>query len=639
MADTFTYEEAAGPVGGKFSYEEAAKKPEKDFSGYDVPYAAPPPLPMENAPGVHRGTILPFASDDQGKLVTTPGGWPRLYTPEILRSPIRGAVAGGQEALGERPVNDPSVRADINAAATLGAGSSPVSAVRAVSPPPEPMRPLYELVSRITGEDISKNTGALRIVKRLEQDQSAGGPTAQDMIDLINATPEKPMTLADVGGENALALAGKVTRAPGPSRQTMTKALNDRDMGAGARLSGDVNAGIGAGSSYDAATTLGDARRTAAAPAYDKAYQHPAINPDAMKQDGDIGSLLPRPSMRAGMANARKIAAEEGRDMNVLGIDLDEQGEPFFTKVPSWQTLDYVKRGVDNVVEQYRDKVTGKLVLDTYGRAAEETRHNFRSVLRDLNPDYGKALDTYSGPSTSLDALRAGQDFLRQRPEEIIRRMATLGSGDKEFYKIGAADALRTALAKKGIAADETRAIIKSQYMRDQLRPLFNDDASYDRFVKSVEAEGRMFGTKNSILGNSKTAAREIEDQSPELQTLGNASRTVKSVAEGSWMRAMAHGMETVRSFGQTKDPAINAEIARFLSTDLSDANAQGRMKALKTMLDAIGPAEPPRSQYAPPGYRGAVPFMVIHPSPLDGATAGDQSDPTLSGATNGITQ
>ena len=98
------------------------------------------------------------------------------------------------------------------------------------------------------------------------------------------------------------------------------------------------------------------------------------MNPET----GAIGTLLPRPSMRAGMANAMKIATEEGRNPNVLGIDLNAQGEPVFTRVPSWQTLDYLKRGLDNVVEQYRDKATGKLVLDTYGRAAKLTRQQFR---------------------------------------------------------------------------------------------------------------------------------------------------------------------------------------------------------------------------------------------------------------------
>ena len=110
---------------------------------------------------------------------------------------------------------------------------------------------MYEFVSRITGEDISKNAGALRIVRRLEQDQKAGGPTAQDMIDLLNETPEKPQNVMDVGGENVRALGGNVARAPGPGRQTMTSALNERDMGAGTRLAGDVNAGIGEGSACD----------------------------------------------------------------------------------------------------------------------------------------------------------------------------------------------------------------------------------------------------------------------------------------------------------------------------------------------------------------------------------------------------
>ena len=44
----------------------------------------PPPLPMPYEPGVHRGSFLPFASDDKGNLITTKSGSPKLYMPEFL---------------------------------------------------------------------------------------------------------------------------------------------------------------------------------------------------------------------------------------------------------------------------------------------------------------------------------------------------------------------------------------------------------------------------------------------------------------------------------------------------------------------------------------------------------------------------
>ena len=590
-----------------------------DLAAWKQSRAADTSVPFIDGPGVTRGAILPFLKDESGLHLAMPG---------FLAQPIRGVVKGAQEMLGERPVGDPRAAEDVLAAAMLGVTPSPAPLVTSVAAKQEAFRPLYEFVSRVTGEDISSNPGALRVVKRLEQDRKAGGPTAQDMIDLLNSAPDAPQTLLDVAGKNVRGLAGKVARAPGPSGQVIEGALNERDLGAGNRLSASVNAGLGEGSAYDAAVTLHDLRKTAAAPAYEAAYAHPPINPDLLKPEGAIGALMPRPSMRAGMSNALRIAAEEGRDPSVLGIDLDAQGEPFFTRVPNWQTLDYVKRGLDDVVEKYRDTTTGRLVLNTYGNAANDTRALFRTTLRDLNPSYAKALDSYSGPSTSIDALRAGQGFLHQRPEEIARRIKEFGEGDREFYKMGAADTLRIAVAKKGVHADETKAVLNSQYMRDQLRPLFETDEAFSTFIKSIEAEGRMFNSRYDVLGNSRSAARLVEDATPELDALEHGVKAGMYAHAGFMPGALSRTWEAIRSLQARGDPAINEQIARILTAPLSEEGAAGRLRELRKILDAAKDAPPPGprvSTYrktgplAPQLLRGlypSSPAAAIHPPP-----------------------
>lgn len=475
------------------------------------------------------------------------------------------------------------------------------------------LNPLIRYVQGIAGPKALDSAAAKEVLRRIAQDAKAGGPTAQDMLDIVNAAPSKPLTLADVGGENVLATAGRMARAPGESRQVMTNFLNDRDMAAGPRLVADVDSAFGGGSAYDAATALNQSRMIAARPHYEAAYEHPAINPDLLKPEGQIGVMLSRPSMRAGMANARKIAAEEGRDVNTLGIDLDAQGEPKFTKVPSWQTLDYVKRGLDDVVESYRDKTTGRLVLDTFGRAADATRTEFRNTVKGLNPEYAKALEAYSGPSQSIDALKAGQGFLRQRPEEITRRLATLSEGDREFYKLGAADTLRQAVAKKGVEGDEAKAIMRSQYMRDQLRPLFDTDAAYNRFVNSVAAEGRMFGTRFNVLRGSQTAARVAEDRSPETEAFAHAARGALNIAHGNWLGAGVNAVKSALSLGRAPDTELNAAIAKILTMPIRQPGSAGR-----DLLENFGLYLPTTRNYLMEGARRAAPVVA----PIAGATA-----------------
>ena len=575
-------------------------------------------------PGTEYGSVLPFSKDASGI---------HLAWPEAVRSPVRGMLDMAARATHPEAANAP-MSSDELSAVSLGVGggmTSEMNAGRGVAPAKvaaeaiagkstDTLRPMYDLVSKVLGKDIEKDPAAMQIVARLERDATAGGPKAEDIIELVNKTPEKPLTLSDVGGRNVLGLAGKVARAPGESAETMSNFLNPRDMEAGVRLARDVDKGIGEGSAYDAAAALQKARTVAARPIYEQAYQYRPLNPDEMMPEGQIGALLDRPSMKAGMANARKIAAEEGRDMNTLGIDLNAQGEPFFTKVPSWQTLDYVKRGVDNVVEQYRDKTTGKLVLDTYGNAADATRTDFRTTLIFLNPKLAEAYEAYSGPSQSLDAIKAGQSFLRQRPEEIARRLQKMLANDKEFYKLGAADTLRQAVAKKGVDGDEAKAILRSQYMRDQLHPLFEDEAAYDRFVSSVEAEGRMFGTRYDVLKNSQTAARQMEDFSPESEAAALGARSAAHAVHGNLLSAGAAALKSLAAFRSMKDPAINADIARYLTTPMTGGATAERLNALKSVI--LDRALNPQSRPNVPGpVNNALSQMTRQP--MGGANIG----------------
>jgi hypothetical protein len=451
------------------------------------------------------------------------------------------------------------------------------------------MRPIHEFVERVTGKKASDTPGAMAVIKRMETDARNGGPTAQDMIDLANATPGKPLTLADLGGPEVMALAGRVARARGgDGRSKLTNFLNQRDRNAGQRLAADVNSDVQRGSAYDMGKALDGARKQAARPAYEKAYAQLPINPDEMQPNGRIGALMNRPVFRAGMKNAIKISAEEGVPLTTLGVDLDAQGEPFFTAVPTWRTLDYVKRGMDDVIEEFRSDVTGRLKLNTYGRAADATRTDYRNALRDLNKELGAAYDVYSGPSTSLDAMHAGQDFLNRSPEEIADRIKNFGAGDREFYKVGAADTLRTRLEKKGIHADEAKAIIGNPYMARQLRPLFDSDAAYQRFINSVMAEGRMFGSRYEILGGSQTAARRAEDHSPEIEALVHAARMGLHLKGGNLHAAGRAFLATRNALDSMRIPRENSGIADILTTPLATGATHARMADFKNFMAAL---------------------------------------------------
>ncbi len=145
------------------------------------------------------------------------------------------------------------------------------------------------------------------VLRKIAQSAKGGGPTAQDMLDLHNLTPSKPLALVDLGDENVLALGGKMARSPGAARQTMTNFLNARDEGAGTRLSGDVDQALGSGSAYDMGKSMSAARAVASAPKYQIAFAEPVSLADVRP----VHRFIVSPTGQKALEKALVTIAEE----------------------------------------------------------------------------------------------------------------------------------------------------------------------------------------------------------------------------------------------------------------------------------------------------------------------------------------
>jgi hypothetical protein len=69
-----------------------------------------------------------------------------------------------------------------------------------------------------------------------------------------------------------------------------------------------------------------------------------------------------------------------------------------------------------------------------------------------------------------------------------------------------------------GSSADESKAIMKNPWTRDQLRPIFRSKADFNGFVDAVTAEQQMFRANVATRGGSQSAERVATDkQNAEL--------------------------------------------------------------------------------------------------------------------------
>jgi hypothetical protein len=208
------------------------------------------------------------------------------------------------------------------------------------------------------------------------------------------------------------------------------------------------------------------------------------------------------------------------RDTSVSAGQFDYQSPPpeaYGQKevaAPTWQTFDYIKRGLDDVVEGYRDPTSGKLNLDTQGRAVNNTLRDFLSRVDQANSDYAAARAAYAGPASMKEALNTGNDALNWPANQIRARVSNMSQAEKDQFWLG----MRSALAQKAAEANDgvnvVRTLVGSGAKRDALAEAAGGKANLENFMRSLEREQQMNVTYNKVTGGSTTAGNLLENQS-----------------------------------------------------------------------------------------------------------------------------
>lgn len=401
-----------------------------------------------------------------------------------------------------------------------------------------------------------------------------------------------PMALGDTG-ENARGLLAASARASGIGRTVVRDALEDRQSQLADRITGHIERDLGpVANPHQVADDLMTTARDNAGPLYDAAYARPGAQTFGDK----VAPLLQRPSMRKAIGKAYRIAQEEGRDPETLGFQHDPvTGETTLTKVPSWQTLDYVKRGLDDVIEGYRDTTTGKLHLDTEGRAINNTKNSFLKAFDAANPDYASARQAWSGPVSGISAMNLGRKALNMTGDDLEARMRDMTDSEKQLFGLGIRRAMAETVQAKGDTADIVNALVGTGKKRAMLARAFGDRKQFQRFVDTLgqEREGwRSF--KQALLG-SPTAANAQDDSALQTATIAADLMTTGLPVATSMRYALKFGVgklgekakQQVAALLSNTDPAAIRELAAELRTK---ADQRGiRVRRLNNVTRAIG--------------------------------------------------
>ncbi len=451
------------------------------------------------------------AAGRAGEALTRGGG----IGGDMFYGAARGASEGGAEG------------AVIGA---LGAGAGNVIGRTVIAPA---VRLGASGAARAAGSSIPSVTRAEgRVARYLPEEAPA-------MLDEAAST-NTPMMLADTSPKMR-ALAGSVSRRSPEAYEVAENALRPRALGQADRAMEAIETNLGGvDNPIEVSEALMKKASDDAAPLYEAFRAQPARSSPKLK------ALLDRPAGKAALTRAQEIAADEGVDPKTWGIDLNELGELAVVQDLSPQTLDYIKRGLDDVVEAKgnRNAITGKLEMGEGGRAVNRLRKDFIREVDALYPQYKEARAAYAGPAAAREALAEGQRMANARPRNIERRMRDLKGDELEQFRLG----LRIGLADKVLGRSDRSNPFEPIYgSPDQRARLGMSSPQGSGGLGSVyDMEGKMAATANEVMGNSATARRQAADRVFEnrMSDVGDAGIAVLTGAGAPGIgRAVGQGV------------------------------------------------------------------------------------------------
>ena len=471
----------------------------------------------------------------------------------LLAAPVEGAAYGAVAGAGE---NDKNRGAGAANGAMLGAaGGGLVAGGLAAAPA------VGGFASNVAARINPEGAARAQVAQMLAR-SGRNVPDALNEIQGANAVGQ-PFAVADAFGNPAQRLLATVTNAPGAGRAQAVDFLHNRQAGQADRVGQIIDEGLGAGpTGRQASQALSQAASARAKPLYEQAWAHPIQPTERTGQF--LNDPIARQGLQRGIEIQRLEALASGQPFNpadytIAGYNRAASAPDVQMAVPNMRALDAVKKGIDDILEKYRDPTTGRLALDQRGRAIEQFRKAYVQHLDEINPHYAAARSAYAGPMQASEAIGRGRTAAtRGRFEDNVSDYQGLRPHEQAGYRIGYADAANAGIdrSRPGANAAERFASNKSQ---NELRAM-SQFADPDELLRRIERERIMSTTRQQATGGSRTV-----ENLADIHDAGIDPRVLWNLAHGNFAHAaMNAGHGVLNQVSGNTEPVRNA-MARML--------------------------------------------------------------------------
>jgi len=453
----------------------------------------------------------------------------------------------------------------------------------------------------------AQQKAAQLIIQGMERDQLT---PAELQRRLMQATPGKQTTLADIGGESLLSRAAGAVNTPGAAKGPRGEFLQERVRTQSDRVIADLAAAAQERlqNTNMLLRDLTEQQKRKAAPLYAAAYDTPV----GVLNDKELLAYLDRPAFKKAYARAVSMASNEGESLpQIYRFKTDGNGRPIYDEdglpvygeledLPNVKILDWVKRGLDDVINA---KQTKEGFASTEARIIRNAKNEFLDRLDTLVPKYKDARAAFAGDAALKDAIDQGRKVFTM-PENDWREVAAdfnkLTDMERNMFRAGVVDAAKIQADRItrefGTARDVTRLFDNTQTL-GRLRAAFPDAQSFDTFRNQLGEEARFTEVRNRILAGSRTAplAAEMAEQGgPTGAAVGSAiiQGNLQPIASQLLGQAMQRGAGNVGDVAEI--------LGRDLLTPLTPQSLDALMRRLATQQEAMARGEVSRATTRP---------------------------------------
>jgi hypothetical protein len=405
------------------------------------------------------------------------------------------------------------------------------------------------------------------VAKFAEDLRSSGKSLDQVKLEIDSANAAGiPVTLADVLGKEGQRRLYTAAGASGPGREFATNFLDQRQAGQAGRIANLFDEALGADrTAKQAGEEFIDQARRQSEPFYKAIPEYPSqITP---RVENFLKEPLMEEALKKGIQIQRNNAIAAGEDLS--GYTLRETQRANDAGLNSFNFKNYqaMKIGLDDMLEQYRDKTTGKLVLDTYGKSILKMRQALDNDLKQMFPGYAKADALYSGPASIDQAIGLGKQMAGSgRYEDNIAAFNNLTDAQKVGARLGYADNKLSAIQRRSEGTNNANNLINPKTQNElEAMSLYQGPIqpnSPSEIRRRLDLENTMAKTRNMALGGSRTAENQAD-----MAGAGIDPRLFSALGQlisGNVKGALSSGGQFISTYGGGNTPAVREQLAKL---------------------------------------------------------------------------